>query len=97
MTQDEQNASAVIADCAKEISARILAAADNAGLERASFLINVTAVLAASALAAQPESQQPAASRHIQNALGLVHCLQGAENEAVTLPNSGFAAPDGLQ
>jgi hypothetical protein len=96
MTPDEQHASSVIAHCAKEISARILAAADDAGLERSSFLLNVTAVLAASALAAQPESQRQAASRHIQNALGLVHCLQG-DGDPATLPNSGFTAPDGLQ
>ncbi len=96
MTLDEHHASALIAACAKEASAHILAYADDAGLDRLSFLVNVAAVLASSALAAQPEDQLQAASRHIQNALGLVHCLRKDDDE--TAPsNSGFAAPEVLQ
>ena len=48
----------------------ILADARDAGLDPPSFLVNVAAVLASAALAAQPEDQRLAASRHIQNALG---------------------------
>jgi hypothetical protein len=74
MTPDECHVSALIAACAREASAHILAYARDAGLDRSAFLVNVAAVLASAALAAQPEDQLPAASRHIQNALGLVHC-----------------------
>lgn len=84
MTKDKLHLSALIADCAKEASARILSYADEAGLDRLSFLVNVAAVLASSALAAQPEDQLPGASRHIQSALGLVHCLREDENERAT-------------
>jgi len=45
-------------------------------LDPPSFLLSVSAVLASSALAAQPEDQLPAASRHLQDALQLVHCLR---------------------
>jgi hypothetical protein len=76
MTEDEQRASDFIAACAKETSAYILRYADEAGLDRSSFLVSVTAVLASSALAAQPEDQLEPASRHIRNALGLIHCLR---------------------
>ncbi len=79
MTPDEQQASALVAACAKEASAHILHYADAAGLDRLSFLVSVAAVLASSALAAQPEDQLPAASRHIQDALGLIHCLRDDE------------------
>ncbi len=96
MTKDEHHTSTVIADCAKDVSVRILAAADAAGLDPLSFLVNVTAVLASSALAAQPDHQLAEASRHIQNALGLVHCLR--EPEDATVPASGsLTAPEGLQ
>lgn len=94
MTQDEQHLIALVAACAKEASAHILAYADEAGLDRLSFLVNVAAVLASSALAAQPEDQLPAASRHIQNALGLVHCLREDEDAR---PHGDFAAPDAWQ
>lgn len=94
MTQDEQHLSTLVAACAKEASAHILAYADEAGLDRLSFLMNVAAVLASSALAAQPEDQLPAASRHIQNALGLVHCLREDEDAR---PHGAFVAPDAWQ
>jgi hypothetical protein len=96
MTKDERRAGALVAACAKETSAHILAYAREAGLDPPSFLVSVAAVLASSALAAQPEDQLAAASRHIQNALGLVHCLQEKEDEA-RLPPEGFAAPEALQ
>jgi hypothetical protein len=80
MTPDEQQASALVAVCAKEASAYILHYADDAGLDRLSFLVSVAAVLASSALAAQPEDQLQNASRHIQNALGLIHCLRDGED-----------------
>ena len=96
MTEDEQRTSILITDCTKEVSAHILNYADAAGLDRLSFLINVAAVLASSALAAQPEDQLPMASRHIQNALGLVHCLREAEDPA-TIHNHSFAAPETFQ
>ena len=51
-------------------------------MEPLSFLVNVAAVLASSALAAQPEDRLLEASRHIQNALGLVHCLRDDEAAA---------------
>lgn len=76
MTEEEQNASALIATCAKEASGYILSCAEQAGLDRLAFLMNVTTVLAASALAAQPEEQLAAASQHLQQALGLVHCRE---------------------
>lgn len=88
MTKDEQLASELIAACAKEVSAYILRYADEAGLERLSFLVSVAAVLASSALAAQPEDQLSVASRHIQNALGLIHCLRDAKP---TLPQDADA------
>lgn len=79
MNPDEKQASAQIAACAKEASAYILHYADEAGLDRLSFLVSVAAVLASSALAVQPEDQLENASRHIQNALGLIHCLRDDE------------------
>ncbi|HPF59218.1 MAG TPA: hypothetical protein P5149_04510 [Candidatus Competibacteraceae bacterium] len=88
MTKDEQRASDFIAACAKEVSAHILHYADEAGLDRSSFLVSVAAVLASSALAAQPEDQLSAASHHIQKALGLIHCLRDEADTAVT-PNAG--------
>ena len=88
MNQDEQRASDFIAACAKETSAYILRYADEAGLERSSFLVSVAAVLASSALAAQPENQLAAASRHIQNALSLIHCLRDEEADAGAAPRS---------
>ena len=96
MTEDEQRASERIADCAKVVSARILSDADEAGLDRLSFLMNVATVLASSALAAQPEDQLQGASRHLQNALRLVHCLQDAA-EPIEPTNDGFSAPETLQ
>jgi hypothetical protein len=93
MTADERHASALVAACAKEASAHILAYARDAGLDPPSFLVSVAAVLASAALAAQPEDQRPAASRHLQNALGLVHCLGKAEDAP---PDSGFATPEAL-
>ena len=94
MTQDERHLSDLVATCAKEASAHILARAHDAGLDSPSFLVNVAAVLASAALAAQPEAQRLAASRHLQHALGLVHCL-GA---AAAAPATGdFAAPEALQ
>ena len=77
-------------------SAHILAYARDAGLDPSSFLVSVAAVLASAALAAQPEDQRLAASRHIQHALGLVHGLGEAEGEAAP-PPGGFAAPEALQ
>lgn len=82
MTPDEQHISALVAACAKEVSAHILAYAQEAELEASSFLVSVAAVLASSALAAQPEDRLLSASRHIQQALGLVHCLQGEGGDA---------------
>ncbi len=76
MTEEEQNASTLIAACAKEASGYIISCAEQAGLDRLSFLMNVSAVLAASALAAQPQDQLAAASQHIQTVLGLVHCRE---------------------
>ena len=76
MTADERHFSALVAACAKEASTHILAYAHDAGLDPPSFLVNVAAVLASAALATQPEAQRLAASRHIQRALGLVHCLE---------------------
>jgi hypothetical protein len=96
MTPDERHISALVAACAKETSAHILAYARDAGLDPPSFLVSVAAVLASAALAAQPEDQRLAASRHIQHALGLVHCLGEAEAETAP-PPSGFAAPEALQ
>jgi hypothetical protein len=69
MTEDERHASALVAACAKEAGAHILAYAREAGLDPPSFLVSVAAVRASSALAAQPEDPLAAASRHIQNAL----------------------------
>ena len=96
MTQDERHLSDLVATCAKEASAHILARAHDAGLDPPSFLVNVLAVLASAALAAQPEAQRLAASRHLQHALGLVHCLGEAEDTDTTPPD-GFAAPEALQ
>lgn len=96
MTEDEQRANERIANCAKAVSARILNDADEAGLDRLSFLVNVAAVLASSALAAQPEDQLQAASRHLQNALRLVHCLQDAPDSIDSL-SGGLATPESLQ
>ena len=79
MAPDEHHASASIAAGAQEASAHLLACARDAGRDPASFLVSVAAVRASSALAAQPEDQLAAASRHIQHALGLVHCMR--ENE----------------
>ena len=76
MTPEEQQASLLVAACAKEASASILHYADQAGLDRLSFLVSVAAVLASSALAAQPDDQLADASNHIQKALSLVHCMQ---------------------
>ena len=94
MTPDERHISALVAACAKEASAHILARAHQAGLDPPSFLVNVAAVLASAALAAQPEAQRLAASRHIQNALGLIHCLG---DDAATPVTGDFAAPEALQ
>lgn len=96
MTKDEQLASDLIAACAKEVSAHILRYADDAGLDRLSFLVSVTAVLASSALAAQPENQLSAASQHIQNALGLIHCLRDEADQSLPA-NEDFPAPKALQ
>jgi hypothetical protein len=62
MTPEEQQVSTLVAACAKEASAYILQYADEAGLDQLSFLVSVTAVLASSALAAQPEAQLQNAS-----------------------------------
>ena len=94
MTSDERQVSALVAACAQETSAHILAYARNAGLDPPSFLVNVAVVLAAAALAAQPEDQRLAASRHIQHALGLIHCLG---DDAATPVTGDFAAPEALQ
>ena len=80
-TDAEQYAQTLIAACARESSAQILAYAEQAGQDPLEFLMNVATVLAASALAAQPEEQLLAASRHLQHALGLVHC-QRTEDSA---------------
>ena len=56
MTPDEEKTSELIAACTKEVSTRILTTAQENGLEPLSFLVNVAAVLASSALAAQPEN-----------------------------------------
>lgn len=93
MTADERRTSDLVAACAKEASAHVLAYARDAGLDPPSFLVNVAAVLASAALAAQPEEQRLAASRHIQHALGLVHC----PGDAAVAPATGdFAAPEAL-
>lgn len=96
MTEDERHAGALVAACAKEAGAHILAYAREAGQEPLSFLVSVAAVLASSALAAQPEDRLAAASRHIQNALGLVHCLREGE-DATSLSAESFTAPESLQ
>lgn len=96
MTEDQQRANELIADCAKAVSARILSDADEAGLDRLSFLMNVATVLASSALAAQPDDQLQGASRHLQNALRLVHCLQESP-DPIDPPNSSFTIPETLQ
>ncbi len=84
MTDAEPHAGALVAACAKEASSHILSYARDAGLDPPSFLLSVTAVLASSALAAQPEDQLPAASRHLQDALQLVHCLRDHDHRANT-------------
>ena len=94
MTPDEHHLSALGAACAKEASAHILAYARDAGLDSSAFLVNVAAVLASAALAAQPEAQRLAASRHLQHALGLVHCLG---DDAAAPVTGDFAAPEALQ
>lgn len=73
---EEERYRALIADCAKDLSHRIFATADQAGIDRGAFLMNIATVLASSALAAQPEDQLAAASQHLQSALGLIHCQQ---------------------
>ena len=93
MTPDERHVSTLVAACAKEASVHILAYAHDAGLDPPSFLVNVAAVLASAALAAQPEAQRLAASRHIQRALGLVHCLEDDTAISVT---SDFTPPETL-
>ena len=94
MTPDERHVSALVAACAKEASTHIMAYAHDAGLDPPSFLVNVAAVLASAALAAQPEDERLAASRHIQHAaLGLVHCLGDGAAPAA----GGFATPEALQ
>jgi hypothetical protein len=96
MTPDDQHISTLVAACAKEASAHILAYARDAGLDPPSFLVSVAAVLASAALAAQPEDQLPAASRHIQNALELVHCRREDEDNGA-IPPGGFPTPGALQ
>ncbi|MDG4594454.1 MAG: hypothetical protein P9F75_01960 [Candidatus Contendobacter sp.] len=96
MTPDEKHVSILVAACAKEASAHILAYARDADLDPPSFLVSVAAVLASAALAAQPEEQRLAASRHIQNALGLVHCRR-EEGDGTTATRGDFPAPDALQ
>ena len=96
MTSDEKYVSTLVATCAKEASAHILAYARDADLDPPSFLVSVAAVLASAALAAQPEEQRPAASRHIQNALGLVHC-QRKDGDGAAAAHGDFPAPDALQ
>jgi hypothetical protein len=93
MTPDERHVSALVAACAKEASTHIMAYAHDAGLDPPSFLVNVAAVLASAALAAQPEDERLAASRHIQHALGLVHCLGDGAAPAA----GGFVTPEALQ
>ncbi len=95
MTPAERHISAQVAACAQEASAHILAHARAAGLDPLAFLVNVAAVLASAALAAQPEAQRLAASRHIQHALGLVHCLD--DEEAAATSADSFTAPETLQ
>lgn len=94
MIPDERHISTLVAACAKETSAHILAYAHDAGLDPPSFLVNVAAVLASAALVAQPEEQRLAASSHIQHALGLVHCLG---DDATAPAPVDFAAPGALQ
>ena len=94
MTADERHVSALVAACAKEASAHVLTYARDAGLDPPSFLVSVAAVLVSAALAAQPEDQRLAASRHIQHALGLVHCLG---DDAAAPATGDFAAPEALQ
>ena len=96
MTSDERHFSTLVAACAKETSAHILAYARDAGLDPAVFLINVAAVLASSALAAQPEEERLAASQHLQNALRLVHSLEEKPAEPER-SSDGFTAPGTLQ
>ncbi|MBK8182740.1 MAG: hypothetical protein IPK63_07445 [Candidatus Competibacteraceae bacterium] len=97
MTQDEQRTSALVAACAREVSTHILAYAREAQLDSAAFLVNVAALLAASALAAQPEDQRLAASRHIQSVLRLVHCVRDEEEDANEHSQPRFVAPKALQ
>ena len=96
MTLDEEKISTLIAACAKEVSTRILTTAQEKELEPLSFLVNVAAVLASSALAAQPENQLQTASRHIQDTLGLVHCLRD-DNETTPSENKPLINAKALQ
>ena len=73
--QSEQQVNALVAACAKEVSAHTFNYATQAGLDPLAFLVNVAAVLASSALAAQSEEQLAAAAAHIRHAIGLVHCV----------------------
>ena len=82
MNQEEQLISTLVATCAKEVSSYILSYAKNADLESTSFLVNVATVLVSSALSAQPNEQLLAASRHIQQSLRLVPCLQDENNKS---------------
>ena len=95
MAPDEHHASASITAGAREARARLLACARDAGRDPASLLAGVAAVRASSARAAQLENPLSVASRHVQNALGLVHGLRERE-DATGLPHEGFAAPETL-
>lgn len=100
MNQDQPPISIPIGDliaaCAKEVSAHILAQARAAQLDPAVFLLNVATVLASSALAVQPEEQLAAASRHLKTALRLVHCPRD-EEPAEQPPRQSFTPPSALQ
>lgn len=79
MNQDQAEMSAIVAACAKEVSAYILNRAAQAEQDQLAFLVNVAALLSASALAAQPEERLAEASAHMQKALGLIHCRDDDE------------------
>lgn len=75
LMNSEAAVSAAVAACTKEVSAHIFQYAHQTGHEPLSFLVNVAAVLAASALAAQPEERLAEAAAHMRHGIGLVHCV----------------------
>lgn len=88
MTSDERHASALIAACAKEASAHILAYAREAGLDPPSFFPKIAAVLVLGFDSPAGGSTARRVPPHPKR-LGLVDCLRGKEDER-RLPLDGF-------